>query len=53
MRLKSGIYQEQQKQIKNELIDILKLNENNYIILHELDENKELQEQIVDLIPKI
>jgi len=53
MRLKSGIYQEQQKQIKDELIDTLKLNENNYIILHDLDENKELQEQIVGMIPKI
>ena len=53
MKLKSGIYQEQQKQIKEELIDILKLNETNYIILHELDEDKYLQEQIVSLIPRI
>jgi hypothetical protein len=53
MRLKSGIYQEQQRQIKEELISILNLNENNYIILHELDENKELQGRIVGLIPKI
>lgn len=53
MKLKSGIYQEQQKQIKEELIDILKLNETNCIILHELDEDKYLQEQIVSLIPRI
>jgi hypothetical protein len=39
MRLKSGIYQEQQKQIKEELISILNLNEHNDIILYELDEN--------------
>jgi len=53
MRLKSGIYQEQQKQIREELINILKLNQTNYIILHELDEDKELQEQIIGLIPRI
>lgn len=53
MRLKSSIYQEQQKQIKEELINILKLNENNSIILHELDQDKGLQEQIVALIPQI
>jgi len=53
MRLKSGIYQEQQKQIREELINILKLNQTNYIILHELDEDKELQEQIIGLIPQI
>ena len=53
MRLKTELYAEEQKQIREELINILKLNQTNYIILHELDEDKELQEQIIGLIPRI
>jgi hypothetical protein len=53
MRLKTELYAEEQKQIREELINILKLNQTKYIILHELDEDKELQEQIIGLIPRI
>ena len=53
MRLKTELYPEQQKQIKDELINVLKLNEDNSLILHELDVNKELQEQIMNFLPKI
>lgn len=53
MRLKTELYPEQQRQIKDELINILNLNEDNSLILHELDVNKELQEQIMNFLPKI
>ena len=53
MRLKTELYAEQQRQIKDELINVLNLNEDNSLILHELDINKELQEQIMNFLPKI
>ena len=54
MKPKSVIYKEQQDQLKDELIkDILHLDEKNYIILYELDNDKELQDKILSMIPRI
>jgi len=54
MKPKSAIYKEQQDQLKDELInDILHLDEKNYIILYELDNDKELQHKILSMIPRI
>lgn len=53
MRLKSELYQTQQTDIRNKLIAILDLEHNNPLVLYELDNNLELQQQIMELIPEI
>jgi hypothetical protein len=53
MRLKTELYPEQQKQIREELMDLLNLKETNCLILYELDQDKELQEKIMDFLPRI
>jgi hypothetical protein len=53
MRLKSELYEKQQENIRNKLITILDLERNNPLVLYELDNNVELQQQIMSLIPEI
>jgi len=53
MRLKSELYEKQQTDIRNKLITILDLENNNQLVLYELDNNTELQQKIIELIPEI
>jgi hypothetical protein len=53
MRLKSELYETQQTDIRNKLISILDLEHNNPLVLYELDNNTELQQKIMGLIPEI
>lgn len=53
MRLKSELYEKQQTEIRKKLITILDLENNNPLVLYELDNNIELQQQIMGLIPEI
>lgn len=48
MRLKSELYKKEQYEIVEKIIDILKLNDNS-ITLYELDNDKDKQEQIMEL----
>ena len=52
MKLKSELYKEEQIEIINKIIDIIELNDNK-ITLYELDNNKDKQKQIINLIPVI
>ena len=53
MRLKSELYKKEQEEICNKIIEILDLPETNTITLYELDNDKEKQEKIIELIPDI
>ena len=53
MRLKSELYKQEQEEIVNKLLTILDLEHNNPFILYHLDNNKELQQKIMNLIPEI
>lgn len=53
MRLKSELYETQQTDIRNKLITMLDLEHNNPLVLYELDNNTELQQKIMVLIPEI
>lgn len=53
MRLKSELYIKEQNEIVDKIIDILDLDEENSIILHNLDNDKEKQDKILALIPEI
>jgi hypothetical protein len=53
MRLKSELYKKEQEEIVDKIITILDLKNNNTYTLYELDKNKEIQKQIMDLIPEI
>ncbi len=53
MRLKSELYKKEQDEIIDKIIIILDLENKNTYTLHELDNNKEIQKQIMDLIPEI
>jgi hypothetical protein len=53
MRLKSELYKKEQEEICDKIIDILDLPETNTITLYELDNDKEKQEHIMELIPDI
>jgi hypothetical protein len=53
MRLKSELYKKEQEKICDKIIEILELSENNTITLYELDNDKEKQEKIIELIPYI
>ena len=53
MRLKSELYKNEQLEIMNKIINILKLDENNSITLYELDNDIKKQEQILDLLLEI
>ena len=53
MRLKSELYKTEREQLEASLESILSLREQNVFILHELDHNIELQNQIMRLVPEI
>lgn len=49
MKLKTVIYSSEQEEIRQLLIQLLKLENNTVLILHEMDNNIELQNKIMDL----
>lgn len=53
MRLKSELYKKEQDEIKDKIITILDLENKNSYTLYELDNNKEIQNKIMELIPEI
>ena len=53
MRLKSELYKKEQNEIIDKIIQILDLENNNAYTLYELDKDKEIQKQIMGLIPEI
>jgi len=53
MRNKSDLYKEEQFLIVNKLINILKLDEDNSITLYDLDNNENIKNEIMNLIPEI
>jgi hypothetical protein len=53
MRLKSELYKQEQENIVDTIIDILDLKHKHSYTLYELDQNKEIQQKIMDLIPEI
>ena len=53
MRLKSELYKKEQDELIDKIIMILDLEHKSTYTLHELDNNKEIQNQIMELIPEI
>ena len=53
MRLKSELYKKEQEEICDKIIEILDLPKTNTITLYELDNDKEKQEKIIELIQDI
>jgi hypothetical protein len=53
MRLKSELYKKEQHEIIDKICDILDLETKNIYTLYELDNNKKIQEKIMELIPEI
>lgn len=53
MRLKSELYKNEQNEVIEKLIDIINLEDDNYIILHNLDNDEIKKQEILDLIPDI
>ena len=53
MRLKSELYAKEQREIIDQLIDILELDEYHSITLYNLDNDQEKTEKIMKMIPKI
>jgi len=53
MRLKCELYKKEQNEIIDKIITILDLENKNNYTLYELDNNKEIQKQIMELIPEI
>ncbi len=53
MRLKSELYKKEQDEIIDKIITILDLEHKSRYTLYELDNNKEVQNQIMGLIPEI
>jgi 4-hydroxy-3-methylbut-2-enyl diphosphate reductase IspH len=53
MRLKSELYKNEQLHICDQIIKILELDDSNSTTLYELDNNKNKQTKILDLIPDI
>ena len=53
MRLKSELYAKEQEEIVNKIVCILDLNNKKIYTLYELDNNTEIQEKIMALIPEI
>ncbi len=53
MRLKSELYAKEQEEIVNKIVRILDLNNKKIYTLYELDNNTEIQEKIMALIPEI
>ena len=53
MRHKHDLYPEEQKIIKEELLEILGLDEHSSILLSDLDDNLDKQQQVMNLLPRI
>jgi len=53
MRLKSELYKKEQDEIIEKIITILDLENKNTYTLYELDNNEEIQNKIMELIPEI
>lgn len=53
MRLKSELYKNEQSEVIEKLINIINLEDDNYIILHNLDNDEIKKQEILDLIPDI
>ena len=53
MRLKSELYKKEQQIIVDKLLAILDLEHNHPLMLYHLDNNQELQQKIMNLIPEI
>lgn len=53
MRLKSQLYEKEQNEICDKIIEILQLDDYNSITLYELDNDKVLQNNIMELLPII
>ena len=53
MRLKSELYKKEQHEIIEKIITILDLKNKNTYTLYELDKNEEIQNKIMELMPKI
>ena len=53
MRLKSELYKKEQDEIIYKICKILDLENKNIYTLYELDNNKEIQEKLMELIPEI
>jgi hypothetical protein len=53
MRLKSELYKKEQDEIIDKICKILDLETKHTYTLYELDNNKEIQEKIMELIPEI
>ena len=53
MKLKSILYKKEQDEILNKVINILDLDDDNSIVLYKLDNDKNKQKQILDLLPDI
>jgi hypothetical protein len=53
MKLKSELYKEEQEEVINKLINIIKLNNDNSLVLYDLDHDETKQQEILNLIPDI
>jgi hypothetical protein len=53
MRLKSDLYPAEQGQVRKKILDILALDGDGCITLHELDNDAEKKRQIMELLPEI
>jgi hypothetical protein len=53
MKLKSILYKKEQEKLVNKIINILELDNTNSIILYDLDNDKNKQNKILELIPEI
>lgn len=53
MKLKSELYKKEQEELCDKIIDILKLDKENSITLHDLDNDLEKQQSVMNLIPDI
>ena len=53
MRLKSELYKKEQDEVIDKIISILDLENKNTYTLYELDNNEEMQNKIMELIPEI
>jgi hypothetical protein len=53
MRLKSELYKQEQEEIIDKIITILDLEHKNTYTLYELDNNNEIQNKIMELVPEI
>jgi len=53
MKLKSILYKKEQEELVNKIINILELDNINSIILYDLDNDKNKQNKILELIPEI